>query len=193
LIKIVYNYYLSKRCESYTIKNDVRFVFISSCLQEGPCLIYVFCVCLRIVVSKTYCVFFRLVYPMLPVSLDCSFLMAPSVFSNVYLNINNPIDLFHICHIEGYMFKLFSCLSGTHLSSNVRLSIVSLSRFVKKLEKQIFWLLLVFCLYWDVFNVFSLIHFVLHVVCALMPPLDVRRPFKTYLQVECLDFVCTSH
>jgi hypothetical protein len=74
-------------------------------LQEGPCLIYVFCVCLRIVVSKTYCVFFRLVYPMLPVSLDCSFLMAPSVFSNVYLNINNPIDLFHICHIEGYMFK----------------------------------------------------------------------------------------
>ena len=75
---------------------------------------------------------------MLPVSLDCSFLMAPSVFSNVYLNINNPTDLFHICHIEGYMFKLFSCLSGTHLSSNVRLSIVSLSRFVKKLEKQMF-------------------------------------------------------
>ena len=26
-----------------------------------------------------------LVYPMLPVSLDCSFLIAPSVFSNVYL------------------------------------------------------------------------------------------------------------
>ena len=29
----------------------------------------------------------RLVYPMLPVSLDCPFLIAPSVFSNVYLNI----------------------------------------------------------------------------------------------------------
>ena len=28
-------------------------------------------------------VFLRLVYPMLPVSLDCSFLIAPSVFSNV--------------------------------------------------------------------------------------------------------------
>jgi hypothetical protein len=27
----------------------------------------------------------RLVYPVLPVSLDCSFLLAPSVFSNVYL------------------------------------------------------------------------------------------------------------
>jgi hypothetical protein len=26
-----------------------------------------------------------LVYPMLPVSLDCPFLIAPSVFSNVYL------------------------------------------------------------------------------------------------------------
>ena len=29
----------------------------------------------------------RLVYPMLPVSLDCSFLIAPSVFSYVYLPI----------------------------------------------------------------------------------------------------------
>jgi hypothetical protein len=32
------------------------------------------------------CVFLRLVYPMLPVSLDCPFLIFPSVFSNVYLN-----------------------------------------------------------------------------------------------------------
>ena len=30
-------------------------------------------------------VFLRLVYLMLPVSLDCSLLIAPSVFSNVYL------------------------------------------------------------------------------------------------------------
>jgi hypothetical protein len=30
--------------------------------------------------------FLRLVYPMLPASLDCLFLIAPSVFSNVYLN-----------------------------------------------------------------------------------------------------------
>ena len=29
-------------------------------------------------------VFLRLVYPMLPVSLDCPFLIAPSVFSGVY-------------------------------------------------------------------------------------------------------------
>ena len=33
------------------------------------------------------CVFLRLVYLMLPVSLDCPFLIAPSVFSNVYLHI----------------------------------------------------------------------------------------------------------
>jgi len=30
--------------------------------------------------------FSRLVYPMLPVSLDCPFLIAPSVFSNVQLH-----------------------------------------------------------------------------------------------------------
>ena len=37
---------------------DVWFVFTSSCLKKGPCLIYVSCVCLCIVVSNTYCVVF---------------------------------------------------------------------------------------------------------------------------------------
>ena len=56
----------------------------------GAWLICVICACLRIVVSNTYCVvfFLRLVYPMLPVSLDCQFLIAPSVFSNVYLSVS---------------------------------------------------------------------------------------------------------
>ena len=54
------------------------------------------CVCLRIRIPtfcccssfKFFVVFFFvlcLVYPMLPISLDCPFLIAPSVFSNVYL------------------------------------------------------------------------------------------------------------
>jgi hypothetical protein len=52
-----------------------------------------FCVCLYIVVSTTYCAFalfafvFYLVYPILPVSLDCPFLIVPSFFSNVYLKL----------------------------------------------------------------------------------------------------------
>jgi hypothetical protein len=79
-------------------KNDVRFVFSSSCFRRGACLIYVIFVCLSVVVSNTYCVVFlfclssfllRLVYPMLPVSLDCPFFIAPSVFSNVYLSKQN--------------------------------------------------------------------------------------------------------
>ena len=40
-------------------KNDVRFVFTSSAVV---CLIYVICVCLRIVVSNTYCVAFLLCF-----------------------------------------------------------------------------------------------------------------------------------
>ena len=50
---------------------------------EGSCLIYVICVCLRIVVSNTCCVLYLLCFvrlrpvcPMLPVSLDCPFLIA---------------------------------------------------------------------------------------------------------------------
>ena len=44
-------------------------------LLEGSCLIYVICVCLRIVVSNTYSAVFLfcLSSSMLPVSLDCQF------------------------------------------------------------------------------------------------------------------------
>jgi len=36
------------------------------------------------------------VYPMLPVSLDCPFLIAPSVFSNVYLQTSSIIPLLQV-------------------------------------------------------------------------------------------------
>ena len=60
-----------------------------SCLWEGACLVCVVCVCLRVVshacIVLCFCfVFTRFAYPMLPVSLDCPYLIAPSVFSNVY-------------------------------------------------------------------------------------------------------------
>jgi hypothetical protein len=71
-------------------KDNVWFVFPSSCLEKGSCLIYIICVCLHIVVSNTYCVVFFFILSislfLLPVSLDCPFLIAPSVFSNVYLH-----------------------------------------------------------------------------------------------------------
>ena len=75
-------------------KHDVRFVFTYRCVYDGSCLIYVTCVCLRIVVSNTYCVEFFALFifvlclmcPMLPVSLDCPFLIVPLVSSNVYLS-----------------------------------------------------------------------------------------------------------
>ena len=47
----------------FTHKNDVRFVFTSSCLKECSCLIYVICVYFRIVVANTYCVVFLLCLP----------------------------------------------------------------------------------------------------------------------------------
>ena len=49
-------------------------------------VLFMLCVCLHIVVSTHIVLYFcfvclRLVYPMLPVSLDCPFLIAPPVFS----------------------------------------------------------------------------------------------------------------
>jgi hypothetical protein len=68
---------------------DVGFIFTSSCVEEGSCLIYVICVCLHIVVSNTSFVVFSLGFirrvAMLPASLEYIFVIAPSVFSNVYL------------------------------------------------------------------------------------------------------------
>ena len=77
----------------FPYKTDVRFVFTSICFRmDHECLIYVICACLSIVVSNAYYGFVLfvfglcLVYPMLPVSLDCSFLIAPMIFSNVELS-----------------------------------------------------------------------------------------------------------
>jgi len=67
----------------------IRTVFGSS-LPSVVCrmpqyLIYVICVCLRTMISNTCCVVFVLFSSsMLPVFLDCLFLISPSVFYNVY-------------------------------------------------------------------------------------------------------------
>jgi hypothetical protein len=45
----------------------------------------VFVWCLTHIVLCFYFICLRVVYPMLPVSLDCSFLIVSSVFSNVYI------------------------------------------------------------------------------------------------------------
>ena len=64
-------------------------------LFVGELMSYLFNVCLfawcptHIVLCFCF-VCFRLVYPMLPVSPDCPFLIVPSVFSNVYFNELNP-------------------------------------------------------------------------------------------------------
>jgi len=69
-------------------KHDVRFVFTSSPVVYWGFVSYYhyFCWFAQTGVQHIlYCVFLRLVYPMLPVFLDCLFLSAPLIFSNVYL------------------------------------------------------------------------------------------------------------
>ena len=73
-------------------------LFVFACAQCCPTHI-VLCFCF---------VCLRLVYPMLPVSLDCSFLIDPSVFSNVYLY---PIKLCLIKFVSDIsdIIKPFNC------------------------------------------------------------------------------------
>ena len=68
---------------------NVHFIFSSSCQQERSCLIYVSCVCLRIVVFNTQCFVFvfclaSACVPYQPVSLNCPFLIARRYISRVY-------------------------------------------------------------------------------------------------------------
>ena len=94
-------------------KNDVRFILTYSCLLEGSCLINVIFVCLRIVVPITknviLCcvyVFLRLVYHMLPVSLDCPFSIASLLFCSVCF----PVK-FQIIWVYGDDFNNISVIS----------------------------------------------------------------------------------
>ena len=129
-------------------KNYVRFVFISSWLLEGSCLIYVIYVWFGIVVCNTYCDFvlfvfvlctlccqflwivhfwlllrysltficfvcLRLVYTMLPVSLDCPFLIAPSVFSNIYLFCFSSSCVPYVASFSG--LSICVCILSNHV------------------------------------------------------------------------------
>jgi hypothetical protein len=87
----------------------VWFVFTFSCLLEGSNLVYVISVYLHLVVSNTYCVVFLfcLSSSMLPVSLDCPFLIAPSVFFNMYLN--PSLDYSTLINQQKFPILLFFC------------------------------------------------------------------------------------
>jgi hypothetical protein len=61
----------------------VSLCFSSSCVPYVASFsVFFFILCT--LCCQFLCVFLRLVYTMLPVSLDCHFLIAPSLFSNVY-------------------------------------------------------------------------------------------------------------
>ena len=94
-----YLFVLSYYVSTYWVRYDFRIkTMLGLSLPPVVCMGFMFflryvCVCLRIVVSNTYCVVFLFlfvlcfVYPMLPVSLGYPFLIAPSVFSDVYLTV----------------------------------------------------------------------------------------------------------
>jgi len=86
--------YIVNGLSTYHVNNAVRLNAVRLFLQllVGGLMSYLRYMCLfaysvwcptRIVLCFRF-VYFRLVYPMLPVSLDCSFLIAPTIFSNVY-------------------------------------------------------------------------------------------------------------
>jgi hypothetical protein len=82
--------------------------FNTSCSWEGLCLLYVICVCLRMVVSNTYCYVFLLCFS--SSCMDWPFLIAPSVFSNVYLS-GHIISILSICQSDIQVWcSLLDCI-----------------------------------------------------------------------------------
>jgi hypothetical protein len=74
----------------------------SSCLSEGSCFVCAVYVCLPVMVSDAcFCfVFLRHVWSVVPVFLNCQFLITPSVFFNVYLRVTKQKGLIRIAEIE---------------------------------------------------------------------------------------------
>jgi hypothetical protein len=72
------------------------------------------------------------VYPILPVSLDCPFLIAPSIFSNVYLVIpsSSRVFVFVLCRVYPMLPVSLDCpfVITPSVFSNVYLVIPSSSR-----------------------------------------------------------------
>jgi hypothetical protein len=62
--------------------------------------VYVWC-CPAHIVFRLCFVFLRLVYSMLPVYLDCPFLIVPSVFSNVYFLVTQ-LKFIHVATMRMY-------------------------------------------------------------------------------------------
>jgi hypothetical protein len=62
-------------------------LFAYSGFQHILCCVFVFLVFVLCTLFSSCVPCFRLVYPMLPVSVDCPFVIAPSVFSNIYSHI----------------------------------------------------------------------------------------------------------
>ena len=74
-------------------KNDVRFIFTTSCFQKGSFLMDVISFVCVFGCPTHFVLCFSFGYPVLPVSLDCQFLIAPSVFPNVYYSLRIPFDI----------------------------------------------------------------------------------------------------
>ena len=87
--KRVIKSYKSKKNRLTRKKTKVKYWSLPSIVCSGAHILNTYlCFFWRSVVSDTYYLMFLLclrhVYPMLPVSLNCQFLIAPSIFSNVY-------------------------------------------------------------------------------------------------------------
>ena len=74
-----------------------------------------------------YCVFLRLVCPMLPVSLDCTFFIPSSVFSNVYLLVSLDCTILISNSVFSNVFFLF-CIHTIISSSLIVMGWKSLKR-----------------------------------------------------------------
>ena len=112
--------------------------------QEGSCLIYVICVCFRIVVSNTYCVVFLFclssswVLLYVPVSLCCLFLIASSVFSKIYLNYTiNETKQKNMSRRKSWKSRCnFICLDGHFTFFSFGILLLSLNYIMKETKEQ---------------------------------------------------------
>ena len=165
-------------------KNDVRFVFTSSCLKEGSCLIYVICVCLRIVVSNAHYVVVLFFFLFVLCTLCCQFLwivhfLLPLRYSLTF--IDWPFFLLKLWHY--FYISIISVKLGmyeTHFFAKTQSQNLSFC-FVIKSPKQIletycFYSVFSFLFYFgDLWNSFVYLFFKMYIFSIVLFQQDVPQ------------------
>ena len=114
---------------------------------------------------------------MLPVSLDCQFVIAPSVFTNVYLHTSNQVPIFCICFLAFviFCFPFYDvCLSKSLLCRTMQLINPNYRTVSETKSWYWFWLAWLYNVVSDIMLCYTIIVCMISNICQIKVYFDLE-------------------